>query len=346
MILKLFYTVCPNGQGHVKRSVAVAKELVRQRPELQITWFVSANAKQYIWKYASTELLSASTVFEFNEEGSISLLNANKPSFWINYSIWREQMFAIRGFKEADLVVSDNIAAPLEQRTKTILTGSFLWSEILENTADNERVIEHERKCLKAHPPNMLHQAGFGMPHLNQYTNPVSIPWFTNKAERLSPASKKVLITAGKSGDNIEPFVQLVEELLEKGERSFFVDETLHKALDNPSIKKFPFTSEAFSSLGCIICRPGMGIITEAVKYEVPLLTFSNFDNPELEFNANQIEDLGLGLMNSDISAVISAMNDLRNSGENRNKILVNLKNQRVGGATYAAGFILDTLIQ
>lgn len=345
---KLFYTVCPNGQGHIKRSVAIANELVRQQSAVQITWFVNAKAEQYIGEHASHELSAASIIFKFGNEGSISLLNANKSSFWSNYSAWKEQLFTLQAFNDADLVVSDNVAAPLEQRANTILTGSFLWSEILENTNHNQKVIEHERKCLMEHKPNMLHQSGFGMPYLSEYTSPVASPWFTQKVERQEPASKNVLITAGRSGADIEPFVQLIKELHEKGEHSFFVDEALFDALDDTSVKKFPFSTEAFSRLGCIVCRPGMGIITEAVKYEVPLLTFSGFDNPELIFNAAQIEKLGLGLSlkNCETGTVISAMNNLRNTGENRDKILANLKNQQVGGASHSAGFILDTLSQ
>lgn len=246
------------------------------------------------------------------------------------------------------MVVSDNVATPLERKGETILTGSFLWSEILDSSHHNLKVVEHERKCLADNKPQMLHQAGFGMPYLSDYTKPVAIPWFTDKMPREGTASKNVLITAGRSGADVEPFVQLVKRLQEKKDDSFFVDETLFNTIGDSSLNKFSFSPEDFSQLGCIICRPGMGIITEAVKYEIPLLTFSGFHNPELAFNASQIDKLGLGfnLENDDTNTIIGAMNDLRNTGENRDKILLNLKNQQVGGASHAAGFILDTLSQ
>lgn len=347
-MINLFYTVCPNGQGHIKRSVAIANELVRQQSQLSITWFVSQKAEVYIKKHASTQLSFVSTIVNFSDQGSISLKSANQASFWSNYSVWKEQLFSLATFQEADLVVSDNIGAPLERKENTVLTGSFLWSEILENTSNNIQVIEYERNCLKANKPHMLYQAGFGMPYLSQYTSPVAIPWFTDKMPREGSAYKNVLITSGRSGADVEPFVQLVKRLQEKKVDSFFVDETLFNTIGDSSLNKFSFSAVDFSQLGCIICRPGMGIITEAVKYEIPLLTFSSFHNPELAFNASQISKLGLGfnLEDDDTNTIIGAMNDLRNTGKNRDKTLLNLKNQQVGGASHAAGFILDALSQ
>ena len=44
-----------------------------------------------------------------------------------------------------------------------------------------------------------------------------------------------------------------------------------------------------------MIARPGVGAITEAIKYQIPMLAVDNGDNSEMLFNATRLQQLGYG---------------------------------------------------
>ena len=45
-----------------------------------------------------------------------------------------------------------------------------------------------------------------------------------------------------------------------------------------------------------MIARAGIGAITDAVTYSVPILAVGENENPELVFNAQKVESLGFGI--------------------------------------------------
>ncbi|MCB0738878.1 MAG: hypothetical protein KDC92_15320, partial [Bacteroidetes bacterium] len=242
-------------------------------------------------------LRNASTYSVFKNDMSISLLSANRQDFFSKYKLWTEQLSNIPEFKNATVSISDNIAAPLEFRPDTILIGSFIWSDILPETSENKEVIEIERNLLVKNMPAMLHIDHFGMPALSTYTSPVSIPWVTIKKSISSDVKNNILITSGKSGQDVERFAELAIELASHFPERVFIDNAIAELVGSEKLQRFSFNDSDFGTLGAIVCRPGIGIITEAVTYNIPIVTFNDFNNKELDFNAQMIQDTSIGIV-------------------------------------------------
>ena len=76
---------------------------------------------------------------------------------------------------------------------------------------------------------------------------------------------------------------------------SVSLDQSLYAAVEHSDFKRFDFSDNSFQQLDWIICRPGMGILTDAVQYGIPVGALYETD-AEMQHNAQRIEHLQLGL--------------------------------------------------
>jgi len=343
---KILYVICPNGFGHVKRSLAISEALLDRLPYLSLTFFVHPTSGQYLDEYASMQLQSSSNQIITDPRHGFSLQHLALPNFTANYNEWRSELSAVIKATSYDLVLSDNLASPLEFFDRTILTGSFLWHAILDRNSQNDTVLDHEAALVAKYKPVMINIEGMGMPSQVSTTKAVPIPWITSRYATIQKKSPRILVTAGKSGTNREMFKQVASTLALNSRWEIFANQDIQRELGLETISTFDFTEDSFSKLSLIIARPGIGILTDAIKYSAPILTHETFDNKELHFNATRVQELKIGekidLLNK--KTLLETVANMIGESNSRRFFLEGLSQQKVGGATIAANAIIEYL--
>ena len=106
-------------------------------------------------------------------------------------------------------------------------------------------------------------------------------------------------------------------------------------------IPHFSYSESEFAGLSLVIARPGIGIITDCVRYNVPILALYEEGNLEMIHNAKRIDDLGIGMNVTKVQLSASfSMDDILLDDNKLNRFKSNLINQPVGGALAAAFYI------
>ena len=203
---------------------------------------------------------------------------------------------------QAEQLVSDNLIAALSVRSDAMLTGSFLWPKVFSSLinandaqeSDLKQIIRFEENLLAEFKPTVNCIEDIYMPYLDEHCSPNPVGWFTEKSSEISGLSEnpKVLFSIGATGASLESFAKAFEQI--PNTVQLFGDEKIASHVER--VERFSFEAKDFHSLDAIICRPGIGILTDAITYGVPVLMLFENDNAEMLHNALQAEKLGMGL--------------------------------------------------
>jgi hypothetical protein len=241
-----------------------------------------------------------------------------------------------------DAIVSDNLVGILKDYPESVLMGSFLWADVLraKSSPEVERICDYEDSLLIEKKPLMLGLSDMAMQGVKAKTDFVGLPWFCsrNSTERKQSNSISVLVTGGGTGQATESLLGVVDALEQSGKFQIFLDKTLH-SMGGKRFSLFDFEPETFSSLQWIICRPGIGILTDAVKYEIPVCALQD-DDLEMKHNANRVRELGIGisLPKSEVYKIADTL------VQPTNRFIEALMARKTGGAQIAARYILDRI--
>lgn len=345
MALKsILYIVCPNGQGHLKRSLEIAEICIQSNRRLSFSWFLSEKHQSIFRRKASPILFKNSTCTTFANEDGLSITSLSTKEFPQSFGRWFQALRELIVRDHFDLVLSDNICSPLSLNSHCILIGSFFWHDVIPINDNNKEVLEQEAVLAQSQKPTMLYLGNMVMEAVRNGTHGIPLPWFTTKYPGPSQIAKKpqVLISAGLSGDNFDLFLEIAKILSDNPAFDLQVDKKMYDLLGVAGVELFDFTKLAFSKLSLIICRPGIGILTDAVCFNIPLLTGCSFTNKEMIHNANRIEQLGIGkkvdlrnfkLLEKEIKVLLEPTGV-------RLTMVKKLETQPTGGAQAAAEFI------
>ncbi|HYG16771.1 MAG TPA: hypothetical protein VEC12_13525 [Bacteroidia bacterium] len=343
--------MCTNGYGHFKRVTHVCAHLVRQYPGIQVNIFCAA--------FHLTNTQNWSDVVFLSGKSSVKFFTApmdDAPTWGNNYTLnrytlWRQSLLGIKELSASQLVISDNYTAPLGLFAKVALMGSFLWHNILQNTGNDGQVINFEKQVLdEAGKPPMICQAGMAMPAVLNQTQALPMPWFCERVEgqpEKTTNTGNILVTGGGTTLSDAVLLECLAELIKKTGLTVFTDSKLfNKSRDaGLPLTKFSYTDEDFAALDMIVCRPGIGILTDAVKYKVPVMCMAESGNPEMDFNSLRVNELGIGknMMGFTADRVVETINQLYAKTELQH-MRTNIAGLATGGAVAAADYIYSQL--
>jgi hypothetical protein len=347
------FIVCSNGYGHLKRVLLVISELFRQNPGISINLFCGEPHLEF-----------AKKEINFNSSSSINYYSdvSGNEINWISpggitenrYDNWNKGIALNKVLQQSQLVISDNHVAPVKAFANAILMGSFLWHDVtVAQNQDEENVIRKEKEILAAKRPEMICVGAVVMDAVKTQTRPVPMPWMSNKyAGRFSfIRERSVLITGGGTELTNKLLSEICVSLHELDSNvHIYVDHKIEKILpaDLERVSRFSFTDEAFSKLTLVVCRPGIGILTDCVRYGLPSVVINDGYNSEIRHNARCVSDMGIGIsidagtfFNRDIAQHIS---NLLSDKEHLQECINRLEVQTAGGAAQTAAFILNKL--
>ncbi len=348
------FIVCSNGYGHITRVISVVESIFSLNNDIAINVFCSerniAFAKENLCTPNNFKRIVFSSELSFAEPD----WTANKKIEFEEYVFFSQLIGKSELLKNSTLIVSDNLVAPLAFFPNTILLGSFLWFDVLRaHPYFDNRIIKFEEKLIKEKQVTMIAVKNIVMNSVLEFTKPKLVPWFFSEALRLSNTAEEktdVLFSGGGTSLMKNIFQNMITEIADKVDYyKLLVDKNLFSS-DEKGIKKyqlFDFTDEAFLKLKAIVCRPGIGVITTAIKNVVPIIAIDDGSNSEISHNAKCIEELGLGMYIrvsglKDWEIAEKVLEILRNDNLLKS-FEANIISQESGGALSSAKFILES---
>jgi UDP:flavonoid glycosyltransferase YjiC (YdhE family) len=348
------FVVCGNGYGHLKRVLSVVNEILNINTEQPITLFCNENHM----RFAKGEInFKSNTTINFD-----SSLSENEIS-WIEsesfreekYRKWERDLARNRSFQSSTLIVSDNHILPARMHRNSLLMGSFLWHDVtIVNSPDIEKIKLEEASYLIENRPALICVNDMVMPGLIDFTTPIKLPWFCTKYQVINILNKnnRFLVTGGGTELINAYLLNLIEIVsLDNLDKTFFLDSKLFQMCsfhDRANIELFEFGDEHFASLSGVICRPGVGILTDCVRYDLPSIVLNDAYNLEIEHNANCVNRLMIGESFDSKDVSVRKLSDKVSELINNVKYLENftshLRELQTGGAMRAAEFILQKL--
>jgi hypothetical protein len=342
--------VCSNGFGHLKRCLQVAEHIP---PEFTINFFckeflINFARKEANFKYGSS--INFISKYSFNE---FSWIDENQIT-WEKYNAWKKILESSSELINSHLVVSDNHVLPGSLFNNVIFMGSFLWHD--STTSKDKQVneiISHEKFILSTKPFSLLCVSDMVMPSLSNQVCKLDQGWFTARKEFIKKQGplKKILITGGGTELMNNQLAELLFCLNNLNPKSiFYLDHKLylHALKLSHGFRLFNFTEEEFESLDIIICRPGIGILTDCIRYSVPCIAMNDSFNREINHNMTRVNELGIGMgfdfNDLPIIDLATLINNFINNSEFISGCINNLRKRPINGALTAAEHLVKIM--
>lgn len=338
--------VSANGYGHIRRQILIATELLKQNSNLRVSFAVT-EAQHRRFKIEIENLgVRAEAVVGVTED---SVRWRHDPNSYTDANLngWESELKSNSSLATADFMMSDNLVGVLETRPDTVLSGSFLWHEVISaHAASNEacrKFVEREINLLRTCTPRMICIADLATPAVLSLTNPVLMPWMVEELlgsqlpdlDSAKNNQRVAILVHGGGTRTLDDRVRTIAELLRENGHVVYTD------LEDDSMC-FDYLDSTWQKLGVVICRPGVGTATECVKWRIPIVLLHDQINVEAEFVATRLKQLRLahecefGSTDSEVPSLIA---DLL-SPENRVSSLAPFSSLKTSGIRDAANFL------
>jgi hypothetical protein len=285
--------VCNSGLGHVRRVLGILKRL--QGTEFQFDVFADQGKLK-----AYPEAKSFKNVAFYHVSGDV-----------LSY----EHDFVSRypsAFNRAAVVWSDNLSFPLKYHPNLVLTGSFLWSDVLD--------VPGEEDLLTRLKPRMIGNEYFATPRLKRLTSFVPVGMYRYGTVDNLVEKSGILLSCGQT-NQAKAFFKMQIPTLRKAISALPPEIELHVEPDyflelniNSGVKLADFSEGMFNRIAAAVIRPGMGTVSDVLASGGRIFSFYEQGNFELEHNADVIERLGVGKYYKDLGQglldAVSFLND------------------------------------
>ena len=304
--MNLAVVSCANGLGHLKRVVRLVITLIDRLHVESLTLFCEPEDSKQIENWDK--------YFRLKERRNFALVPVQLPMKWSpdanSYGEWLTSWHTIMSswrLKNYDAVLSDNLVEPLLYSNHVVLSGSFFWHDVLsEAYGEIPAVKKYARLCrevLASSRPHIIANRYFVTPAVCAQGNvhKIGLIHFSKINESRSTASRPKRAVIALGGANAAP--DLISQLkraihaLNPNGVEVFAPEGLCQILarEGTAVQPFDFWSDDFDKMDFAIVRGGLGTISDCVASRLPML-FVNDPKPEIQFNQQRLEQLGIGL--------------------------------------------------
>ncbi len=302
--MKITALITANGLGHFRRTVRILAELVKHRSGLDITVLAEPWQKAAVkdWPLAETLWKSGARLEAVPLTPGI-IWNELPATFDDNRLMnWETRVLNHTAIRDADLVLSDNLAGVLHVRSDAVLLGSFLWCEVFAPMAAQSqaiaRFVDHEVKLLEKYRPACICVDALAMPKLRELTQPVAVGFMCEHTPHAQGEPYVVAFLGGAAGLATATLAQLAIELHDVLGSTLALPDNVIAVLDADTrgkVIRFNHSDAAYAALQLALVRPGTGTITDCVTWNVPMLALNEPKNTEMTWNASRVEALGIG---------------------------------------------------
>lgn len=351
--------VCANGLGHYRRVIGILSRVRETLPDLAIhiaceKWQKDAmqnwHRSRQLWQQ-NTRLFDR--IMAPGVHWSVDAQNYQDGRLLS----WYKRVDRMPEWENADLILSDNLVAPLLHRPDTVLSGSFLWSDVLEtaypDSADVDQFVATERELLRAHAPHMLCVDQMAMPGVFDRTRAVGVAWMCEDPQPITSQATikgRIAVLGGATGSADAFLVPIVHALaVGTGWSTAVPKRMLQKHQELTGLERvvpFDFSPDGYGACDLIIARPGMGTVTDCVSQGVPVLALHEPGNSEMAHIGQQIDKLGIGRylgVNVPAASVVEAVQQLMAPAQLQT-FRHNIASQSRNGLQQAADWLTERL--
>lgn len=283
--------VSANGYGHLRRQILIVRELMRRHRNLR-TVFALTN-RQYQRFGPEIEALGdlVSTAIGLTED-SVCWTNNAASYTDQNLNGWEKEWESNASLLKSDFVISDNLVGVLNKRPDALLSGSFLWHEVISVFSSQNKscrdYVDRDISLLRQNTPTMICNWSIATNAVKNLTNPIGTSWMVGDvAMPTLLEDRQSILVHGGGTRTLDNKVRDIATMLRKRNFEVFTDlEDDHH--------KFDYLEESWSKVGVVVCRPGAGTATECVKWKIPMIVLRDTENSEAESNAKVLIRLGL----------------------------------------------------
>ena len=283
--------VSANGFGHIRRQILIARELMLRHKNLQTT-FALTDRQYQRFKLEIESLGEFAKASIGLTEDSVRWRNDAESYTDENLNGWEFEWEQDTNLVSSDFVISDNLVGVLKRRPDALLSGSFLWHEVIsEFSNQNEscrEFVNREIKLLKQNKPIMICNQSLASNAVMSLTNPVGTSWMIEEINSRTPTElRQSILVHGGGTRSLDSEVFKIASMLRQEGYEVFTD--LEDDKDG-----FDYHEDTWRKIGVVVCRPGAGTATECVKWKIPMLVLRDKRNSEAEFNAEVLIRLGI----------------------------------------------------
>lgn len=270
--LKIAVFVCSNGLGHLRRQSKIINLLLDKNIKVDL--------------YANLE-----SVKKYDRNLVKITTNLNLKDKIFNYNLsYNLDILSNINFKQYDLILSDNLVELTFFHNKVFLFSSFYWSRQLELNENDNNTFSNLEKKIKIH-----YSTGFFTPkYISSQKSFVDVGFFGTKNPINKNFHKKnVLVSCGNDVNDTKSYIENnLDDMCNKlCDYQIYTDVTKNNKTRN--LHDFRYKESDFKKIDIAIIRPGMGIITELLSREIPIVVLSVENTPEMLFNKDQLVAMG-----------------------------------------------------
>lgn len=333
-ILSVALIVCPNGMGHARRMTVLANSLVSLGCDVSL--FLPYYAKDKLKVFSPDKRIKK----QFIRIESVEDVIADPAGF----------MRKIGSLDDFDQVISDNCVEILRFRQDAWLSGSFLWHETGVPWLEHSYIME-SRTLLRDLQPRMISSALFTSSYLGQLTGLREVGLYHQTTYVTELVEKNsLLLSCGLGGPLLEEVGSLIKRLVSSWAppspiKTMWVEPELMPPNAPSWLLPANFSSEMFRSVLATVSRPGVGTITDSIRYGSKFFAFHEAGNSEMSHNAAMLKLEGLG---SDCRDIETAFNQAIVYACDRKNVLdfqLLAKNVNFNGAAQAAKIIVEDFL-
>lgn len=343
---RLAVIVCDHGLGHHRRVFVILQELLRLVPTTTVSVFAPASAANRLRSWGQYESIMRDprvAHYDFESETTLEALGEGRD----RSTDWYKRL---PSFAE-EVVWSDNLPEVLIQRPDAIMTGSFLWHEVVESRFGSSSYVDRARGLLESCLPTFIGNSQFATPELARLPTFKGVGLYATF--HLIPGSAKdsLYIGAGSGTKERKQAKALIARLCEaEAPPSGFSRVWAEAGLLPPEppawLRRADYTKEMFSSVlsGCV--RPGFGIICDLLIASAKI--FAVVPEPQFEMNHNSsvIRQLGVGDATSSYEKSFFLATEYASSEVIQRDFYSKVRHVRTDGARRSAEFIAERLTQ
>jgi hypothetical protein len=299
--------VCPNGLGHLRRTLTLLAALVRRTEIEKVIIACDGDAlRRTAWLTGEPQLAAISKVVTDVMVPGVRWSPRGRDLSWSALFGWEGRLARVPELDEADLVLSDNLVGVLALRPDAVLLGSFLWMPVLrEAFAEQEPVaelVQRDSALLARHRPRMIAVEDIVMPPIEAACRAVLVPWMTTRRQlprAQQPPVPRLAVLPGSVEEHLKFYAEIAATVAARERWVVSAPDRLRALVPSAvrhSIRPFRYTEDDFSGHSLILARPGAGVLTECVQFGLPIVAVVEENNAEIRHLARRAEELGFGL--------------------------------------------------
>jgi len=270
--MKIAFFVCSNGFGHFHRTIQVCRYL----PD---TFSVDVYCEEYQHlKFLESLDYSDNLNFIFYKVPNIRWDSVIKTN---TFDFLAYQKFILpyaNSINDYDVVISDNIVELLAYRSDTIISGSFLWSDVFKRKLGNNELTKRDEQLIREHKPLIICNKYVSMGNLKDYDNKLEIGWGCEDEGKEDYELRKIVCISPSLGYS-KSYHKKFKEISKKYSKSYEVSDSI---------------TDVENSV--FVIRPGLGMITTCIKYRIPIIAvWDENDSLEIKHLAQKVEEFGIG---------------------------------------------------